>query len=206
MLELLWLEVEQVQGILWVLCVQPKASRTWFKLYYFNPTQASINDTYIVLATMPSPAGLTSVVSLPWPVIMYHIIVCIQVQVLLYWVVSVFWTHPSPLYVPWIIDFYIDQGLGWGLGSSDRILTGASKNIHSNLLHYNMNFNCFLLGMDNYGDQIIEIILLVPDYFFIFELGPGAKWFKARGELIQGQDSAPDKVYIWEPSPGHGLG
>ena len=28
---------------------------------------------------------------------------------------------------------------------------------------------------------------------------------EARGELIQGQDSAPDKVYIWEPSPGHGL-
>ena len=23
--------------------------------------------------------------------------------------------------------------------------------------------------------------------------------------MIQDQDSAPDKVYIWEPSPGHGL-
>ena len=75
----------------------------------------------------------TSVVSLPWPVIMYHIILCIWVQVLLYWVVSVFWTHPSPLYVPWLIYFYIDQGQGRGLGSSDRTLTGAGKNILSNL-------------------------------------------------------------------------
>ena len=46
------LEVEQGRGI---LC------RTWFKLYYFNPTQASINDTHIVLATIPSPAGLTQI-------------------------------------------------------------------------------------------------------------------------------------------------
>ena len=83
----------------------------------------------------------TSVVSLPWPVIMYHIILCIQVQVLLYWVVSGFFlTHPNPLYVTWIIDFYIDQGQGRGLGSSDRTLTRASKNILSNLLHYNRNF------------------------------------------------------------------
>ena len=50
----LWLEVEQGWGILCVLPVQPKACRTWFKLYYFNPTMASINDTYIVLATIPS--------------------------------------------------------------------------------------------------------------------------------------------------------
>ena len=52
-------EVEQGRGILCVHPVQPMACRTWFKLYYFNPTMASINDTYIVLATIPSPAGLT---------------------------------------------------------------------------------------------------------------------------------------------------
>ena len=55
------LEVEQGRGILCVHPVQPKACRTWFKLYYFNPTMASINDTYIVLATIPSPAGLTQI-------------------------------------------------------------------------------------------------------------------------------------------------
>ena len=55
------LEVEQGRGILCVHLVQPKACRTWFKLYYFNPTMASINDTYIVLATIPSPAGLTQI-------------------------------------------------------------------------------------------------------------------------------------------------
>ena len=55
------LEVEQGRGILCVHPVQPKACRTWFKLYYFNPTMASINDTYIVLATIPSLAGLTHI-------------------------------------------------------------------------------------------------------------------------------------------------
>ena len=55
------LEVEQGRGILCVLPVQPKAYRTWFKLYYLNPTMASINDTYIVLATIPSHAGLTQI-------------------------------------------------------------------------------------------------------------------------------------------------
>ena len=69
--------------------------------------------------------------------------------------------------MPWIIDFYIDQGQGRGLGSSDRTLTGAGKNILSNLLHYNRNFNCFLLGMENYGGQLIEIIVLAPDELFI---------------------------------------
>ena len=53
------LEVEQGCGILWVIWVQPKACRTWFKLYYFKPTMANINDTYIVLATIPNTAGLT---------------------------------------------------------------------------------------------------------------------------------------------------
>ena len=66
--------------------------------------------------------------------------------------------------------------------------------------------NSFLLGMENYGDQLIEIIVLEPDYLFILEPGPGEKLFEARGKLIQGQDSAPDKVYIWETTPGHGLG
>ena len=45
----LCVEVEQGRGILCALPVQPKAYRTWFKLYYFNSTMASINDTYIVL-------------------------------------------------------------------------------------------------------------------------------------------------------------
>ena len=66
-----------------------------------------------------------------------------------------FLTHPSHLYVPWIIDFYIDQGQGRGLGTSNRTLTGAGKNILSNLLHYNRNFNLFLLGMENYAGQLI---------------------------------------------------
>ena len=59
--------------------------------------------------------------------------------------------------------------------------------------------------MEVYGGQLIEIMVLALDELFILKVGPGAKWFKARCELIQGQDSAPDKVYIWEPSPGHGL-
>ena len=50
--------------------------------------------------------------------------------------------------------------------------------------------------MENYGGQLIEIIVLALDELFLLELGPGAKWFEARGELFQGQDSAPDKVYI----------
>ena len=54
-------EVEQGPGILCVHPVQPKACWTWFKLYYCNPTMASINDTYIVLATIPSPARLTQI-------------------------------------------------------------------------------------------------------------------------------------------------
>ena len=62
--------------------------------------------------------------------------------------------------MPWIIDFYIDQGQGRGLGSSDRTLTGAGKNILSNLLHYNGNYNCFILGMDNCGGKLIEIMVL----------------------------------------------
>ena len=77
--------------------------------------------------------------------------------------------------MPWIIDFYIDQGQGRGLGSSYRTLTGAGKNTLSNLLHYNRYFNCFLLGMENYGYQLIEIIVLAPDNLFILEPGPGAK-------------------------------
>ena len=36
----------------------------------------------------------------------------------------------------WIIDLHINQGQGRALGPSDRTLTGASKNILSNLLHY----------------------------------------------------------------------
>ena len=90
--------VEQGRGILWVLWVQPKACRTWFKLYYFNPTMASINDTYIVFGYYTQSCWTdpdSSVVSLPWPVIMYHIISCIQVQVLLHWVVSVFLNPPK---------------------------------------------------------------------------------------------------------------
>ena len=58
---MLVVEVEQGRGILCVHPVQPKACRTWFKLYFFNPTMASINDTYIVLATIPCPAGLTQI-------------------------------------------------------------------------------------------------------------------------------------------------
>ncbi len=46
--------------------------------------------------------------------------------------------------------FYIDQCQGRGLDSGDRTLTGAGKNILSNLLHYDRNFNCFLLGIENY--------------------------------------------------------
>ena len=57
--------------------------------------------------------------------------------------------------LPWIKDFYIDQGQGKGLSSSDRTLTGAGKNILSKLLHYNRNFIFFLLGMEYYGDQLI---------------------------------------------------
>ena len=77
--------------------------------------------------------------------------------------------------MPWIIDFYIDQGQGRSLGSSDRTLTGASKNVLSNLLHYNKNFNCFLLGMEKCGGQLIEIMVLAPDELFILEPGPGAR-------------------------------
>ena len=77
--------------------------------------------------------------------------------------------------MPWIIDFYIDQGQGISLGSSDRTLTRASKNILSNLLHYNRNFSCFLLGMDICEGQLIEIMVLAPYELFILELGPGAK-------------------------------
>ena len=69
--------------------------------------------------------------------------------------------------MPWIIDFYIDQGQGRGLGCSDRILTGASKNILSNLLHYNRNYIFFLLGIENCGGQLIEIMVLAPDELFI---------------------------------------
>ena len=69
--------------------------------------------------------------------------------------------------MPWIIDFYIDQGQGRGLGSSDRTLTGAGKNILSNLLLYNINVNFFLLGMENCGGQLIETIVLAPDELFI---------------------------------------
>ena len=130
---------------------------------------ASINDTYCI-GYYPQSCWTdpdSSVVSLPWPVNMYHILFCIQVQVLPYWVVSVFLNPPSPLYVPCIIDFYIDQGQGRGLGSSDRTLTEAGKNILSNLLHYNINFNCFLLGMENCGGQLIEKIVLAPDELFI---------------------------------------
>ena len=82
--------------------------------------------------------------------------------------------------VPWIIDFYIDQGQGRGLGSSDRTLTGASTNTLSNLLHYNRKFNCLLLGMENYGGQLIEIIVLALDELFFIRTG-------ARGKVIRGQ-------------------
>ena len=50
--------------------------------------------------------------------------------------------------------------------------------------------------MANYGGQLIKIIVLAPDELFLLEPGPVAKWFEARGELIQGQDSSPDKIYI----------
>ena len=76
--------------------------------------------------------------------------------------------------MPWIIDFYIDQGQGRGLGSSDRTLTGASKNMLINLLHYNRNFNCFRLGMENCRGQLIEIMVLALDELFILEPGPWA--------------------------------
>ena len=51
--------------------------------------------------------------------------------------------------------------------------------------------------MENCGGQLIEIMVLAPDELFILEQGPGAEWFEARGKLIQGQDSAPDKVYTY---------
>ena len=71
--------------------------------------------------------------------------------------------------MPWIIDFY-----------SDKTLTRAGKNILINLLHYNRTFNCFLLGMENYGDQLIEIIVLALDYLFYIRTG-------ARVKVIRGQ-------------------
>ena len=80
----------------------------------------------------------------------------------------------------WNINFYIDQGQGRGLGSSDRTLTGSGKNILSNLLLYNRNFNCFLLGMENCGGQLIEIMVLALDELVILE--------RARGTA----DSRPD--------------
>ena len=120
---------------LWVLWVQPKASRTWFKLYYFNPTQASINDIYCIgyYAQSCWTDPDTSVVSPPMAELASHHVshefyafkskscyiglysnVIEPTQVL-------FMCHG--LYI-----FSIDQGQGRGLGSSDRTLTGAGKN------------------------------------------------------------------------------
>ena len=119
-------------GHLMSLLRPTKACRTVPKTYYFNPTKANINDTYI------------SVVSLPCSSASHHV-----------------WHHfihssPSPAILgciclvnptmstskSWILDLYIDQGQGRGLDSRDRTLTRAGINILNNLLHSNWNCIC----------------------------------------------------------------
>ena len=52
---------EQGRGQLTYPSSPPNACETWLKLYYFNPTQASINITYILLGIIPSAAGQTHI-------------------------------------------------------------------------------------------------------------------------------------------------
>ena len=121
--------------------------------------------------------------------------------------------HPSPLHVSWIIDLYIDQGQVRGLGSSYRTLTRASINILNNLLHYNWNLICSSFRYGKLGRPVNRSNDVGPGYLlyiYIFKniyIRTGARgkvmsrpkisWSKTRTE-------PGDKVYIWEPSSGHG--
>ena len=91
-----------------------------------------------------------------------------------------FLTHPSPLHVSWIIDLYIDQGQGRGLGSSDRALTGASINIQNNLLKFTDILFTFPLRYGKLGRPVNRSNYVGPRLMFYIRT-------RARGKVIQGQ-------------------
>ena len=76
----------------------PQSCVTGFIIYFLNPIPGLHYWHIYVIGDDPQSGWTdpdTPVISLPWPVIMYHIILYIWVQVLLYWIVSIISNPPK---------------------------------------------------------------------------------------------------------------